>query len=76
MEHNLALDIHQTPAVPAHETATAEQAIYEAVHFLRASWAMSGSALAKLLHLPINTVNHWLARKRIPYRANQACERT
>jgi hypothetical protein len=36
------------------------------LEFLRSSWKFSGSMLAKLLHLPVNTVNLWLSKKRIP----------
>jgi DNA-binding transcriptional regulator YiaG len=58
--------IQDTPEVPAHGSVTAEKAVFEAVEFLREAWGLSGSALAKLLRVPVNTVNHWLSRKRIP----------
>jgi len=67
MALNLAFtNIHDVPRVPPHQSITAEQAVYEALQFLRAQWALSGSMLAKLLHLPVNTVNLWLSKKRVP----------
>ena len=59
-------DIHDVPAIPVHQSATAQEAVYEALEFLRSSWKFSGSMLAKLLHLPVATVNLWLSKKRIP----------
>src|SRR5436190_987038 len=58
--------ISNVAAIPAHHSATAQEAVYEAVEFLRSSWKLSGSTLAKLLHLPVNTVNLWLSKKKIP----------
>ena len=67
MTLNLAVsNIRDIPPVPAHRSATAQQAVYEAVEFLRSSWKFSGSTLAKLLHVPANTVNLWISKKRIP----------
>ena len=67
MALNLALsDIRDIPPVPAHKSAAAQEAVYEALEFLRSSWKFSGSMLAKLLHLPVNTMNLWLSKRRIP----------
>jgi hypothetical protein len=54
------------PEAPAHGTVEAERAVYEALGYLRKSWNWSGSKLAKVLHLPPNTVNYWFSRKRVP----------
>jgi len=45
---------------------TARQAAYEALDFLRGAWGLNGSQLAKLLHLPTNTVKGWFLKKRLP----------
>jgi hypothetical protein len=60
------LPIQAVPATPHHGSVSAERAVFEAVEFLQDTWNLSGSALAKLLRIPVNTVNFWLARKRIP----------
>ncbi len=54
------------PQIPPHASASAQEAVYEALDFLRKNWKLSGSKLAQLLHLPINTVNLWLSKKRVP----------
>src|SRR6185295_15811847 len=67
MALNLALsNIRDVPPIPAHQSATAQEAVYEALEFLRSNWKFSGSRVAKLLHLPVNTMNLWLSKKRIP----------
>lgn len=67
MAFNMALQpMPDVPEVPAHGSLTAEKAVYEALAFLRNSWGMSGSMVAKLLRLPVNTVNFWISKQRIP----------
>jgi len=50
----------------ANTAGQADGAVFEALDYLRQSWNMNGSKLAKLLHLPVNTMNHWLSRKKVP----------
>ncbi len=64
--HIARADFNDVPAVPAHGSLSAQQAVFEALEFLRSEWKFNGSALAKLLHLPITTVNLWLSKKRVP----------
>ncbi len=59
-------NVKDIPPVPTHGSQAAQEAVYEALEFLRSSWKFSGSMLAKLLHLPVNTVNLWLSKKRVP----------
>ena len=59
-------NIRDVPAIPEHQSATAQEAVYEALQFLRSNWKLSGSMLAKLVHLPVNTMNLWLSKKRVP----------
>jgi DNA-binding transcriptional regulator YiaG len=67
MALNMALaNVKDIPPIPTHGSQAAEEAVYEAIEFLRSSWKMSGSMLAKLLHLPVNTVNLWLSKRRVP----------
>lgn len=64
---NLALAIDTPMAVaPEHGSKTAEEAVYEALSFMREAWSLSGSALAEFLRLPASTVNTWFAKKRVP----------
>jgi len=58
-----------TPAtvrLPKHESQEAEEAIYEALEFLCASWNCSGSEVARMLRLSPSTVNNWLQKERVP----------
>jgi hypothetical protein len=49
-----------------HGSRKAEEAVLEALGFLREKWKWSGSKVAAVLHMPPNTVNDWFAKKRVP----------
>ncbi len=52
--------------LPEHESQEAQEAVYEALEFLREKWGYSGSRVAKLLRLSVSTVNTWLKKERVP----------
>ncbi len=43
------------------------EAVYDALNYMIHSWGYSHSKIAKLLRLPVSTVNTWLRSKRVPF---------
>lgn len=56
---------------PAHDVPETEAALWEGLTYLKGQLNLSGAAIGRCLGIPTSTINHWLAKKRVPLESGQ-----